>query len=131
MQVSASQNGTVVVSVLAGVVTDAAGNHNTASTASSVTYDNQATTATLGTVSSPRASALTSLTITFSVPVPGLVPADLSLTQGGSANLLTAAQTLTSPDNLTWTLGNLAALTSPSGRVALFTLTLDFPRHYA
>jgi hypothetical protein len=82
-------------------------------------------TASISSVSSPTSSAVSSLTITFNEPVFGLTLSNLRLTQGGSsANLLTAAQTLTTTDHITWTLGNLAGLTDPTHRVARFTLTL-------
>ena len=48
--------------------------------------------------------------------------ADLSLTRNGGANLLTGAQTLTSGDNINWTLGNLSGLTGTDGTY-LLTLT--------
>ena len=62
------------------------------------------------------------MTIVFSEPVTGFNLADLSLTRDGGANLLTASQTLTTTDNVTWTLGNLGDLTSFGGTYAM-TLT--------
>ena len=59
----------------------------------------------------PRNTAVDSITLVFSEPVTGLDRADLRLTRDGGGNLLTAAQTLTTADNVTWTLVNLAGLT--------------------
>jgi hypothetical protein len=61
------------------------------------------------------------MTITFNEPVSGFSLANLQLTANGGANLLTSAQTLTTTDNTTWTLGNLAGLTAKAGT---YTLTL-------
>ncbi len=83
--------------------------------------DTTAPTASVGAVSSPRTSAVSSLTITFSEPVTGFDKADLSLTRNGAAVALSGA-TLTSGDNVTWTLGNLANLTGTPGNY-VFTLT--------
>ena len=70
----------------------------------------------------PRTSAVNQITITFTDPVTGFGLSDLKLTRNGGANLLTGAQTLTTIDNITWTLGNLAGLTAPAGNY-LLTLT--------
>jgi hypothetical protein len=69
----------------------------------------------------PNPGPVNSISIVFSEPVTGFTLADLTLSRNGSANLLTGSQTLTSGDNITWTLGNLAPLTDVSG---VFTLTL-------
>jgi hypothetical protein len=69
----------------------------------------------------PRDTSVDTITITFSEPVTGFDLADLSLTRGGGANLLTGAQTLATTDNRTFALGNLGALTGVSGT---YTLTL-------
>jgi hypothetical protein len=73
----------------------------------------------------PLTTAVASLFIVFSAPVADLNLSSLSLTRGGGSNLLTSAQTLTSSDLLTWTLGNLAGLTDPTHQVAGYTLTLN------
>ncbi|WP_145244409.1 Calx-beta domain-containing protein [Urbifossiella limnaea] len=70
----------------------------------------------------PRTSPVPSVAVVFSEAVTGFDLADLSLTRDGGANLLTAAQTLTTTDNVTWTLGNLAGLTAAPGTYVL-TLT--------
>ena len=71
----------------------------------------------------PRADGVPSVTITFSEPVTNFDRADLRLTRdGGSTNLLTADQPLTTADGgATWTLGNLAGITAAPGA---YTLTL-------
>ena len=58
----------------------------------------------------PRTSAVSTIPIVFSEPVYGFDLADLSLTRNGTNVALTAA-TLTTTDNMTWTLGNLGGLT--------------------
>jgi hypothetical protein len=73
----------------------------------------------------PCSTPVSSVTIKFSGPVSGFSLANLQLQAAGSSNLLTGAQTLTTSDNATWILGNLAGLTSPTGRVAGFTLSLS------
>lgn len=72
----------------------------------------------------PRSTPVESVTINFSEPVTGFDLADLRLTQDGGANLLTAAQTLTTPDGgATWRLGNLADLTATSGNYSVTLIT--------
>ncbi len=70
----------------------------------------------------PRLSAVTQITIVFNSPVSGFDLNDLTLTRDGGANLLTGSQTLTTTDNITWTLGNLSGLTATAGSY-LLTLT--------
>ncbi len=67
----------------------------------------------------PANPPVTALTITFSEPVSGFSLSNLQLSVNGGANLLTAAQTLTTSDNLTWTLGNLGGLTATGGNYVL------------
>jgi hypothetical protein len=77
---------------------------------------------------SPSSSAINSVTITFSEAVQGVTLADLQLLQGSSStNLLTGSQATLTPSNggITWTLGNLGALTNPAHRAVSFTLTLS------
>ena len=82
-------------------------------------------TATITPVSpNPHTTSVNALTITFSGPVTGFTLNALQLKGPGGTNLLTAVQTLTTTDNQTFTLGNLAGLTDPTHRVAGFTLTL-------
>ncbi|MCY2988587.1 MAG: dockerin type I domain-containing protein, partial [Planctomycetota bacterium] len=67
----------------------------------------------------PRNTAVTSIQIVFSEAVGGFDLADVALTRDGGSNLLTGAQTLTTSDSLTWTLGNLSGLTGVSGSYEL------------
>ena len=69
----------------------------------------------------PRVTAVDDIDIVFSEAVTGFDILDLSLTLDGGANLLTA-EALTTSDNITWTLGGLAALTAADGTYVL-TLT--------
>jgi hypothetical protein len=72
----------------------------------------------------PRSTPVDSVNIVFSAPVRGFDLGDLQLLSrnGDGTNLLTPAQTLTSADNVTWTLGNLAGLTGPLGAGYLLSL---------
>ena len=64
----------------------------------------------------PRLDGVSSVLVRFSEPVTGFGLSDVRLTRDGSTtNLLTAAQTLTTTDNRTFTLGNLSALTAQVG----------------
>ncbi len=75
----------------------------------------------------PATSAVPALTIQFNRPITGLTWQDVTLTRDGGANLVTSATTLTSADNLTFTLGgNLASLTSYAGTYALSFNTAGF-----
>jgi hypothetical protein len=69
----------------------------------------------------PRTTPVDSVTIAFNEPVKNFDLSDLLLTRDGGANLLTAAQTLTSPDGMNWTLAGLSSLTGAAGT---YTLTL-------
>jgi subtilisin-like proprotein convertase family protein len=69
----------------------------------------------------PRTTAVGSITIVFSEAVTGFDLSDLTLRRDGGSNLLTGSQTLTTGDNVTWTLGNLSGLT---GTVGTYVLTL-------
>jgi len=60
----------------------------------------------------PRDMAVTSVEIVFDQPVTGLDVGDLTLTRDGGPNLLTGTETLTTQDNITWTLASLTALTA-------------------
>jgi autotransporter-associated beta strand protein len=77
-------------------------------------------TATIAAVSpNPRNTPVGSINITFSEPVFGFSLANLTLTENGGPNLLSAAQTLTTSDNIHWTLSNLTNLTTSTGRYSL------------
>ena len=73
----------------------------------------------------PRNSAVGSMTIAFQTLAGGTVGgfdlADLILTRDGGGNLLTGAETLTTSNNITWTLGGLSGITAAAGT---YTLTL-------
>jgi len=67
----------------------------------------------------PRTSGVDEIEIVFSEEVTGLNLSDFVLNRDGGANLLTFSQTLSSSDNITWTLGSLSTLTEPVGDYAL------------
>jgi hypothetical protein len=64
-------------------------------------------------------TAVDQIQIVFSEPVSGFDLFDLSLKRNGGANLLTGTQTLSTSDNITWTLGNLGGLTFIQGTYQL------------
>ena len=67
----------------------------------------------------PRRAPVDSITIVFTEPVSGFDLSDVRLSRDGTlGNLLTAAQTLTTADNVTWTVGNLSAITAEPGYYA-------------
>src|SRR5437762_8271870 len=70
----------------------------------------------------PRHSFPTRRSSDLSEVVSGFDLADLKLARNGGSNLLTGTQTLTTTDNITWTLGGLTGLTGTSGTYVL-TLT--------
>jgi hypothetical protein len=70
-------------------------------------------------VPDPRFAPVDAVTITFDEPVTGLTLAHLVLTRGGGGNMITGSQTLTTTDGVTWTLGNLAGLTTAPGTYTL------------
>jgi len=67
----------------------------------------------------PRTTPVNTISIVFSEPVVGFSLSDLVLKRNGGANLLTGSQTLTTSDNITWTLGNLSGLTTAAGNYVL------------
>jgi Bacterial Ig-like domain/FG-GAP-like repeat/Bacterial Ig domain len=69
----------------------------------------------------PRSVSVSSVDIVFEEAVTGFDVADLDLRHAGGSNLLTGAQTLTTADHITWTLGNLEAITDGLG---VYTLTV-------
>ncbi|MCE9591656.1 MAG: hypothetical protein K8S99_14160 [Planctomycetes bacterium] len=111
---------------LTAKATDAAGNTGVASAPLDITIDTTGPTATITAVTpDPRSSPVNSITIVFSEAVTGLDLADLTLTRNSGANLLTGSQTLTTSDNITWTLGNLAPLTNTPGAYTVTFLAVD------
>jgi len=67
----------------------------------------------------PRNVAVPSINIVFSEPVNGFNTLDLVLSRDGGPNLLTGAETLSTLDNVTWTLSGLAGLTATQGNYAV------------
>jgi hypothetical protein len=103
--------------------TDSSGNTSPASAALSVTIDTVSPTVSITAVSpNPTTTAVNQLSIVFSEFVSGLTVSSLKLSLNGGPNLLTSSQTLVTADGITWTLGNLAGLTTGIGSYAL-TLT--------
>ncbi len=116
-------SGNYVLLLSGAGIQDGFGNVLAASVSTDFTVNTVAPTAAITPVSpNPRNTAVDTMTITFSEPVSGFALSNLQLTLSGGANLLTSAQTLTTADNTTWTLGNLAGLTAASGS---YTLTLS------
>ncbi len=72
----------------------------------------------------PRTTSVNTIAIDFTEAVTGFSLADLSLTLSGGANLLPASATLTSGNQINWTLGNLGGLALTSGA---YLLTLNVP----
>ncbi|MCE5267958.1 MAG: peptidylprolyl isomerase [Planctomycetaceae bacterium] len=101
-----THDGTVTISLAAGVAHDAAGNANTASidTDNTVTYDATSPTVTInqaGTQTDPTSSATIHYTVVFSEPVTGFTASQLVF--GGTAlGKLTATVTATSADRTTY-----------------------------
>jgi hypothetical protein len=88
------------------------------STSLSVTIHTAAPTAQIATVPSGVTGA-NAINITFSEPVFGLTLSNFQLALNGASVPLTTAQTLTTPDQVTWTLGKLAGLTTAVGAYQL------------
>ena len=76
----------------------------------------------VATLTAAATTPVNAVTIAFTSPVTGFNLSKLSLTRdgGNGANLLTASQTLSTSDGgQTWTLSNLAAVTTTAGRYTL------------
>jgi len=70
-------------------------------------------------------AAVDSISIVFSEPVNGFPMVDLVLLRDtGAANLLTAAQTLSTIDHITWVLGGLGSITSAAGEYTLYVVAV-------
>ena len=92
--------------------------------AQAITVDTTAPTAAIVPVSpDPRTISVDSIGINFSEAVSGLDLSRLKLTRNNSGDLLTGAQTVSSGDNILWTLANLAGLTSIVGSYELDLLS--------
>ena len=98
-------------------IVDAAGNVSAASAAATVTVRTAGPTAAFATV--PNAAGVATVGVTFTEPVYGLTPASFTLTRDGGPNLLDGSQTLTTGDNVNWTVGNLAAFDVAGGTYVL------------
>ncbi|MBC8106690.1 MAG: S8 family serine peptidase [Anaerolineae bacterium] len=78
--------------------------------------------ATVTTISpDPRGTAVSSINVVFNQSVSGVNITDFTLTRSGGANLLTGLQTVTTTDNITYTISNLASITTING---VYTLAL-------
>jgi len=78
--------------------------------------DKQAPTASITAIDpDPRGLAVAEVEIIFQEPITGLDVSDLSLSRDGGANLLTGDESLTTSDDVTWTLGDLLGLTGTPG----------------
>jgi len=85
-----------------------------------ITVDTAAPTADVADVSpDPRQDSVSYITITFSEAVSGFNLADLALARDGGSNLLTGSQSLSSSDNITWTLTGLSGITGKAGEYEL------------
>ena len=89
---------------------DAAGNESLRSPPLRVGIYTRLTADVVDVTPDPRTSAVAAITIVFVDPVSGFDKANLKLTRNGVNVALTTA-TLTTTDNITWTLGNLGGLT--------------------
>jgi hypothetical protein len=69
----------------------------------------------------PRTLSLNTIAVVFSEAVTGVTLDDFTLTRDGGGDLLTGAQTVTTSNNITWTLNGLNTLTGAEG---VYQLTL-------
>ncbi|WP_245986543.1 beta strand repeat-containing protein, partial [Marinoscillum furvescens] len=89
VDISPTADGLVSVDVGAGVVTDGAGNGNTAATTYSITYDNTPPTVDIqGEPAVVSSTAPFSITLQFSEDVTGFVVGDISVTNGTAGNFV-------------------------------------------
>jgi hypothetical protein len=120
--VTPASQGSVSVDIGPNVAADAAGNGNTAATQITRTFDTSGPAASITPVApNPRNASVASIQIVFNKAVVGFDLADLTLRLNGGANLLPGPgpATLTSSDNVTWTLNNLSAITGAEGTYVL------------
>ncbi len=86
--VTSSGQGTVSVDISAGVVTDDAGNGNSAATTFSITFDSQSPTVSItSTEISPTSTNPIPVSITFNESVSGFAIGDITVTNGSASNL--------------------------------------------
>jgi autotransporter-associated beta strand protein len=116
----------LVLTAAGSGIEDAAGNPLVDSVTESWLMDGTAPSVDILAVTpDPRTTAVSQMTIIFSEPVQEFGLADLVLTCNEGGNLLPGSSaTLTTADDITWTLGNLAGLT---GTVGLYALALAAP----
>jgi hypothetical protein len=94
----------------------------------SITVDTTAPTATIVAVTpDPRSIPVPSIAINFNEAVSGLDLSRFDLTRDVGPDLLTGAQTVTTSNNVTWTLADLTALTTLTGNYELFLLATGSP----
>jgi hypothetical protein len=105
------------ISVAAAKFTDAAGNDNTASNTVSIAIDSVLPTATLGALPASQPTPVTSLAVTFSKPMSGLVIGDFALTRNGVPVAL--AGVVVTGSGTSWLLSGLGTATAPSGYYVL------------
>jgi fibronectin-binding autotransporter adhesin len=118
-------DGNYALTLTSGGIADNAGNALSAGASDTWAVNAAAPTVDITDVTpDPRNTSVSSIAIVFSEAVSGFDIGDLALTRNGGSNLLTGAQTLTSGDNITWSLGNLSGLTGSDGS---YTLTLTAP----
>jgi hypothetical protein len=96
VNITPAGQGTVTVNVAGGVANDAAGNGNTAATALSRTYDNQAPAVIITTTAgNPTNTSPIPVTITFSETVTGFIVGDITVTNGTAGNFSGSGMTYT------------------------------------
>lgn len=80
-----------------------------------------APTAAIAAVDTPRTASIDSMSVNFSKAVTGVALNAFTLSRNGGPNLLTAAQSISTSDNIHYAINNLAALTADPG---IYTLSL-------
>jgi CSLREA domain-containing protein len=100
------------------LATDAVGNEGQDTTVNELTIDTTAPTVDIVDVTPDPRGPVNAIALIFSEAVSGLGVSDFILSRDGGAIALTGA-TLSSTDNITWTLGNLTALTTLTGTYSL------------
>ncbi|MBD2060624.1 hypothetical protein H6F88_32295 [Oculatella sp. FACHB-28] len=111
---------------LSSAVVDSSGNTSSTSTPLTITIDATPPTAVLDVSAPPTEDNLQGkLVIRFNEPIKNFDLSDLALTHDGALVSLEGS-TLTSPDGMTWTIGNLNGRTNEGGNYTLaFTSTND------
>ncbi len=112
--------GTYTLAVAAGAaVTDIAGNALPIEASAQWLLDLTLPTADFAAVTDPRSVALAQIDVTLSEPVTGVDVNDFSLTRDGGGELLSGDETVTTGDNVTWTLSGLTPVTGDEGDYVL------------